>query len=159
MKPNEDEVNAKSAVVSDVIADFHAKRLLFVIVKDRLVVENAPSGLSHNKWFEKLNLEEEQIDYILDNCVRGYFYNNNLALYKGLNFDGDREVLFAAMTYINEFEKGFNMDDKSLVSVGLNPIKNTIFEPQYTLGAIDDVRKLSSFINYISSIRRDNNGI
>lgn len=136
------KVNAMSQVESDIVKDFHNKRLLFIIIDGEVFVEKTPSGMSHIDWIKTLDVNNDNnfnADYILNNFVRGYYYNNAIVFYIGENFEVNNLVIYSLNKPLQSIVDILNINDSTEVGLGCIPVKNTIFKPKYNIGNIGDV--------------------
>ena len=146
-------LNAKSEITSKVVEDFHKKRKLFVIVDGDLYYEESPSALSHYNWFSTLSISNFiSEDNMIESFTRGYVYNGTVMFYIGLEFEASEHVFRDALHRINDIKEKMNVNSYSKVLIGAIPVKDSIFEPVYKLGTIDEVSKIQNPDKYITTM-------
>ena len=158
------KVTALSPVTSTEVADFHSKRLLFTVIGPRVYAETEPSGLSHIEWVKTLDLSEAIIPfngldaekdyhYIIDNFIRGYYYNNTIVLYKGMHFSADSSVVDTVRFCLRLIAAVLKLKDDTLVGMGCIVEPGTVFEIEHLVGTVAEIKELDDFSKWYKLVR------
>lgn len=159
------EVNAKSIVESDLVKDFHNKRLLFIIIANKIFAEKEPSGLSHYEWIKTLDFKDVIVpynsldvikdnDFIMNNFTRGYFYNNKLVLYTGMDFRVDTLCIDNLRYCLKLLIEAFNLNDDTKIGIGCIPVKDSIFEVKYDLDNLINIKNRKDFTDLYKLVEK-----
>lgn len=149
-------VDAESKTTCEKVKNFHNKRLLFIVIGKKVFAEVNPSGLSHIDWIKTLDITGTNYPFyelntskacydVMNNCTRGYYYENNLVFYKGMNFKYDLSVLDTVKNYLDELIIAFNLKASTNIGIGVIPVKNSIFEIKYRIGTIKNLTHSKDF--------------
>lgn len=66
--------------------DYHQKRRIFIIFPNAGIFwAEQGTGENYTELMDRMSIPKYRQDYILAHYPRGYFYNNNLVIYEGLN--------------------------------------------------------------------------
>lgn len=105
---------------------FHKARRPFIIFPESgVLLGELATTKSHNDILVSMGLDTKYIKYIIKNFPRGYFKDNDLVLYQDDNFvEGnilkvDSKNIPVIKKYIYDFEKLFNIDEKTNIYLGL----------------------------------------
>ena len=149
-------VNAASPVEHKDVADFHSKRLLFIVIGPKVYSETEPSGMSHMDWVKTLDVSgaiipfnelnpERDYPYILHNFTRGYYYNNEIVMYKGMNFRADSTVVDTVRYCMKLVVDAFRLTDDTLVGMGCIITEGEVFPVQHRIGTLAEIKEMKHF--------------
>ena len=155
MNSSKNILSAETQVESVAVKEFHSLRRLFIIIERKVYAEIVPSAMSHIDWIKTLDINSLIVPtdslnvlkkhYIIDNYTRGYYYDNNIVFYKGMQFICDQSVVDDIEHSLCSLVNAMGLNDSTKIGLGVVPVKNSIFKIKYLLGTIAEVKKMKDF--------------
>lgn len=91
-------------------------RLMFFVVKNKVIFEDKPSGLTHAEWLALLTTQRS-IEW-LESHTRGYYFNNKIIFYTGKDYAVTKQVIIDAHESITQLKHCWNLADNCTVQFG-----------------------------------------
>jgi hypothetical protein len=97
---------------SEQIKQFHLSRTAFIIVDDKLMVDDKSSDLSHLQWLLSLSYTEDEADSIILNNARGYYHpEQGLYFYTGYDYQINQQTIDQFFKFLPEIIVQIGIDN------------------------------------------------